>query len=211
MIYVLGSGVPFAVIGVTCPVGATCTCSNGSKTYTKKNATGKVLFQVPQAGTWTVTITDGSSSKSETVKITTKGQVETVELAYELLLFSPNNEHTDITGGWQKSGTDGSASIGSTMSLSIEGLNNTVWRSVYTLNAIDLSKYSILRAQVASCTLSDATSYAFMYAGDAYVDIGGKGQVELDVSGINSAVTISFKVYSYSGTAELEISKVTLL
>ena len=89
MIYVLsGEAAPYAVIGVTYPSGATCTCTNGSKTLTAKDTTGKALFVIPSAGTWTVKAVKGSKSKSKAVSITAEGQVKTVTLAYELVLFN---------------------------------------------------------------------------------------------------------------------------
>lgn len=77
----------FAVIGATYPAGSICTCSNGSKTLTTKDTSGKALFVIPSAGTWTVKAIKGSQSKSVAVKITTEGQVENVTLAYELYIF----------------------------------------------------------------------------------------------------------------------------
>ena len=43
----------YAVIGVTYPSGSTCTCTNGSKTLTAKNTSGKAIFVIPSAGTCT--------------------------------------------------------------------------------------------------------------------------------------------------------------
>lgn len=76
------SSKPYAVIGVTYPLGSTCTCTNGSKTLTAKDTSGKAIFVIPSAGTWTVKAISGSKSTSKTVSITAEGQVETVTLAY---------------------------------------------------------------------------------------------------------------------------------
>ena len=75
-VFLMGSGFaskPYAVIGVTYPSGSTCTCTNGSKTLTAKDTTGKALFVIPSAGTWTVKAVSGSKSKSKTVSITAEG------------------------------------------------------------------------------------------------------------------------------------------
>lgn len=72
----------YAVISVTYPSGSTCTCTNGSKTLTAKGTTGKALFVIPAAGTWTVKAVKGSQSASKAVSITVEGQVATVTLAY---------------------------------------------------------------------------------------------------------------------------------
>lgn len=89
MIYVLsGEAAPYAVIGVTYPSGATCTCTNGSKTLKAKDTTGKALFVIPSAGTWMVKAVKGSQSTSKTVSITAERQVATVVLAYDYIIYS---------------------------------------------------------------------------------------------------------------------------
>lgn len=88
MICVLSGGAaPYAVIGVTYPSGSTCTCTNGSKTLTAKDTSGKAIFVIPSAGTWTVKAVKGSQSASKAVSITAEGQVKTVTLTYEMILF----------------------------------------------------------------------------------------------------------------------------
>ena len=96
MIYVISGGgtKPYAVIGVTYPSGSTVTCTNGSKTLTAKDTTGKALFVIPSAGTWTVKAVKGSQSTSKAVSITAEGQVATVTLTYELYLFSGSETWT---------------------------------------------------------------------------------------------------------------------
>ena len=95
----VGGGSAFAVIDVRYPVGATCTCSNGTRTLKAKNTSGHFLFTIPKTGVWTVTATDGSKTKSATVEITAEGQSESVTLIYELVLFD-NGTTDDAVGGW---------------------------------------------------------------------------------------------------------------
>lgn len=78
----------YAVISVTYPSGSTCTCTNGSRTLTAKDTTGKALFVIPAAGTWTVKAVKGSQSASKAVEITTEGQVATVTLSYAPYIFT---------------------------------------------------------------------------------------------------------------------------
>ncbi len=73
---------PYAIIGVTYPEGSVCTCTNGTRTITAKDTSGKALFVIPAAGTWTVKAVKGSQSASKAVSITAEGQVATVTLAY---------------------------------------------------------------------------------------------------------------------------------
>ena len=79
---------PYAIIGVTYPAGSVCTCTNGTRTLTAKDTSGKALFVIPAAGTWTVKAVKGSQSASKAVKITTEGQVETVTLSYAPYIFT---------------------------------------------------------------------------------------------------------------------------
>lgn len=78
----------FATIGVTYPAGSTLTCTNGSKTLTAKTTSGQWVFAIPETGTWTVTATDGTNTKSESVSITAEGQWESVTLSYQFVLYS---------------------------------------------------------------------------------------------------------------------------
>ena len=77
----------FAAIGVTYPAGSTVTCTNGTKTLTAKNTSGQWVFAIPEIGTWTVTATDGTNTKSQSVSITSEGQFESVELRYALVII----------------------------------------------------------------------------------------------------------------------------
>ena len=102
MIYVLSGGAKaFAVIGVTYPAGSVCTCSDGTKTLSLKDTGGQGFFLIPYAATWTVTATDGTNTKSESVEITSEGETKAITLAYALLLYSLGNECSETTGGWK--------------------------------------------------------------------------------------------------------------
>lgn len=91
-----GGGTPYAVIGVTYPSGSVCTCTSGTLTLTAKDTSGKALFVIPAAGTWTVKAVKGSQSASKAVSITAEGQIATVTLTYELIVYKPG----DTNSGW---------------------------------------------------------------------------------------------------------------
>ena len=102
-----GGGTPYAAIGVTYPSGSVCTCTNGTLTLTAKDTTGKAIFVIPSAGTWTVKAVSGSKSTSKAVSITAEGQVETVTLAYDYIIYSGdtkswNGEYqlTSLSSSW---------------------------------------------------------------------------------------------------------------
>lgn len=85
-----GTGNVFAFIVATYPEGSTCTCSNGEKTFTAKGTTIPYVFFIPEAGTWTVTSTNGTDSSTVDVVISSAGQSESVKLAYSLQLADFN-------------------------------------------------------------------------------------------------------------------------
>lgn len=128
----------YAVIGVTYPSGATCTCTNGSKTLTAKDTTGKALFVIPTAGTWTAKAVSGSKSTSKAVSITAEGQVETVTLTYELYIFKSGS---GLTAGYSVEGSGGTVSKSS---ISWSGSSSDGGISVYIKPAVSLNNYTKL-------------------------------------------------------------------
>ena len=145
---------PYAIISVTYPAGSVCTCSNGSVTLTAKDTSGKALFTIPEAGTWTVTAVSGSKSTSKAVSITTEGQVETVELMFELILFDGSNggDVTSLTGGWDNDGHNGSVtfSVDSDAiryNYSVDQSAGEISRTwcIFTKNRIDIAGYTTLK------------------------------------------------------------------
>lgn len=84
-----------ATINITYPAGSTCTCSDGTTTLTAPNTSGTWACVVSNAGTWTVSCTDGSKSASEVVSITTNGQVKKVALAYHVVIFDASTLTSD--------------------------------------------------------------------------------------------------------------------
>lgn len=149
-----GTSKAYAAIGVTYPAGSTCTCTDGAKTLTLKNTSGQGLFIIPYAGTWTVTAVSGSKSTSKTVSITAEGQVATVTLSYELVLF--NN---GVVSGyaWDSSKTSsnfGRAQVSGGL-INLWGYtwddNISVqpgWGEIGISSAIDLSDYSTLKVRL---------------------------------------------------------------
>ena len=128
----------YAVIGVTYPSGSTVTCTNGSKTLKAKDTTGKALFVIPSAGTWTVKAVKGSKSKSKAVSITAEGQVATVTLTYELYIFKSGS---GLTAGYSVAGGGGNVSKNS---ISWSGNSDGGGISMYIKPAVSLNNYTKL-------------------------------------------------------------------
>lgn len=93
-----GAGVKLPGIYVVYPAGSTCTCTNGTKTYTAKGTSGYWFFGGLAVGTWTVKATNGTDSASKSVSITSVTQAVSVELSYNYYLFKSGsgyqNGHT---------------------------------------------------------------------------------------------------------------------
>ena len=152
-----------AVIAVTYPEGSVCTCSNGTKTLKARDTSGKALFNVP-VGEWTVSCTDGSRTTSKTVSITTEGQVESVTLSYELVLF--NN---GVVSGykWDSSNFDsgyGDAKVSDGL-IYLYGYtwDNNIslqsgWGEIGISSAINLSDYSALKVRLKKIDGADGTA-----------------------------------------------------
>nr|DAU58517.1 MAG TPA: hypothetical protein [Caudoviricetes sp.] len=84
-------GSAFGYIVASFPAGAaSCTCANGGTVLQADAAglaRGQFVFEVPAAGTWTVTISNGTDTKSESVSITAAGQAEAAELSFSLYIL----------------------------------------------------------------------------------------------------------------------------
>lgn len=86
-----------ATINITYPTGSTCTCSDGATTLSAPDTSGTWACIVPNAGTWTVSITDGEKHANTSVVISTNGQTQNIELSYRALLYQAG----DTSDKWQ--------------------------------------------------------------------------------------------------------------
>lgn len=214
-----GGGTPYAVIGVTYPSGSVCTCTSGTLTLTAKDTSGKALFVIPSAGTWTVKAVKGSQSKSVAVKITTEGQVETVTLTYELILFDGTNggDNTAVTGGWTLTTGDGdNGNEVSAESIYICNGGGEDVGSYYggtssatTKNKIDMNNYTICRV-----TVTSASEDSKIIVGAASLTISKAGTYDLDISAISNSTTVQLSVTRPYGTwngYKMKTTNITLL
>ena len=87
----------YAVISVTYPAGSVCTCTKGTQTLRAKDTSGEYFFLIPEAGTWTVSCTDGSKTKSQNVVIERQYQGENIKLFYDYTLY----DHGTFRDGFQ--------------------------------------------------------------------------------------------------------------
>lgn len=200
-----------ATINITYPAGSICKVTNGVITLTAPNTSGTWACVVPNTGTWTVTATYGSKSKSGNVTITTDGQTASITLDYTLKLFYDGNQCSDQTGGWSlyyswtPSGSDinghyGIVSNGIRIGLPFYSPN--LWLAVEyaTTNKIDVTNYNTLSFQVVDASMSwGIESSAFgLFTGTssnypnmaASANVRSTGTYEIDISNITGSYNI---------------------
>lgn len=208
-----GGGTPYAAIGVTYPSGSVCTCTNGTLTLTAKGTGGKAIFVIPSAGTWTVKAVSGSKSTSKTVSITAEGQVETVTLSYELILFN-NGVVSDYA--WDSSNFDsgyGDAKVSNGL-IYLYGYtwDNNIslqsgWGEIGISSAINLSDYSALKVRLKKIDSANGTAkiqVGTTALGDntatKNVTLTAGTTTSLDISSITGSKYISLYAESNTGT-----------
>lgn len=218
-IYV-SSGTSFsATINITYPAGSTCTVTNYKKTWTAPNTSGSWTFKANEVGYYTVKAVSGSKSKEKEILITAEGQVETVTLAFETILFD-GGDNTGVTGGWTYTITDSGYGDDS-----VRGDNLTVGTTLYWLpgrgwnsggtdqknrsgyikpkNAIDMSQYNTI-------TAVSLKAKGHLTVGSASVALAAK-TVTLDISSISGNQDIKLgDTVSGDVCSEVEISKLYL-
>lgn len=201
-----------ATINITYPAGSTCTCSDGTTTLSAPDTSGTWACIVPNAGTWTVSSTDGDKSKSADVVITTDGQTENITLQYITHLFNNGDTCDAITGGWGIGATSaGSASI-SGQQISIVAYAEKTF-SCGPKNKIDVSEYKALSVTVDS--IGNGSLSVYLYATSisnpaAKVTTSTTGTVSLDISSVSGANTVMLSFHSEKG-GTVKVSEVSLM
>lgn len=215
----------YAVIGVTYPTGSTCTCTDGVKTLTAKDTSGKAIFVIPSAGTWAVKAVSGSKSTSKTVSITAEGQVETVTLTFETILFDNGLVDGIAWDHVYNQDSQASSSISDVIKMYSWSWDNNIslQRPIARRgisSAIDLSKYSMLKIRTKECARSEGNAGLCIGSNLAGKDLGEAsitktaGQTtSIDVSAITKSGFISIWARSgneYGNTIDISFDKVWL-
>lgn len=221
----------YAVIGVTYPAGSTCTCTDGAKTLTAKDTTGKALFVIPYAGTWTVKAVSGNKSKSKAVSITAEGQVEVVTLIFETILWEAgSDQNTSLTGGFTANDTNyvtiGDSTVTITGNRTYFGSGSNEWSysgNFYTKKKVTKGEFEYFCANIITNTGTNANNKAWLYAADQYnftedntiarleipVTTGETGVFRMPLTGITSAV-LGIRVYGYMDLQTIVTDKIWL-
>lgn len=222
-----------ATIKVTYPAKSKCVIKNSSGTQvasdTNTGTSAKTwTATVGAKGTYTITATatDGSGkTKSTTVSITADGQVKTVTLVYELLLF--NNGLVDGIA-WDhvyNQDTDASSSISDVIKMHSFSWDNyiSLQRPVAIRgisSAIDLSKYNTLKIRTKACARSEGDAELHIGSSLGGYDLGSASitktadqTTSINVSAITKSSFISIWAKSgseYGNTIDISFDKVWL-
>lgn len=211
MIYVLsGGGSAFAVIDVTYPAGATCTCSNGTRTLKAKDTSGHFLFVIPKAGKWTVKAVKGDDSDSEIINVAEE-KAYTAKLTFELILFD-----NGVVSGTTWSGFY----VSNVLRLSHSNSSGYIDSNTGSSNeSVDLSGYSVLYITVKSLQLTGYSGFDFGVGPKSGADLSAKVNVSsgiseettksVDISKVSSGY-IKGILSARSGTSTVEITKIWL-
>jgi hypothetical protein len=191
-------------INITYPAGSTCTCTDGSTTLTAPDTSGAWTCIVPNTGTWTVAATDGAENASESVTITTDGQVKNVELSWHTYLFKPNTDTTNVTGGWLLNGMTSVDSAGAQLVGSVtNAYDRTITFNVGTVNKIDLTEFSTL---VATCKAANnnneklsSARFAVASTRTGYAANGTTSTMVASTTFDNNTTTVTVDVSQLSG------------
>lgn len=159
-----------ATINITYPAGSTCTCSDGTTTLSAPDTSGTWACIVPNAGTWTLSCTDGTDSTSEAVTITTDGQSVSVALSYFLWLYRDGDTCDAVSGGWSSPEWDGNdfskvvTFNESSMQISTEVFGGSIgYGHAFTKSVIDLSEISTLKFRITGIGATSSASNAFSF------------------------------------------------
>ena len=202
-IYV-SSGTSFsATISITYPAGSICTVSNYKKTWTAPNTSGSWTFKANEVGVYTVKSVSGSKSKEKEVLITTKGQVETVVLAYELVIYSAGSfgKNADGTTFNAKNSDDNNASsITKNSAYMLWKCGANAYCMFYISPKASCAGYKTLNISVTNASMTIDT------------DETGKGKWGLsnstNVKGTGFVAVTNFSKFSGSKTLTLDVSNV---
>ena len=228
-----------ATINITYPANSNCVVANsGGQTVASDTNTGTSAktwtATVNAKGTYTVTATatDGSGkTKSATVSIAAEGQVETVTLMFETILWEAGaDQNTSITGGFAANNTNyvkiGNSTVTITGERTYFGEGSNDWSysgNFYTKNKVTKDKFEYFCVNIITNTGAVASNKAWLYAADQYdftgsntiarleipVTTGATGIFKMPLTGVTSAV-LGIRVYGANDLQTIVTDKIWL-
>ena len=228
-----------ATIKVTYPAKSKCVIKNSSGTQVASNTnTGTAAktwtATVNAKGTYTVTTTatDGSGkTKSTTVSITADGQVKTVTLVYETVLWEAGaDQNTSITGGLAANNTTyvkiGNSTVTITGECTYFGEGSHAWSysgNFYTKKKVTKGEFKYFCANITKNTGTHDGNKVWLYAAnepefanentitrlEIPVNPGKTGIFKMPLTGVTSAV-LGIRVYGWNNKQTIVTDKIWL-
>lgn len=228
-----------ATIKVTYPAKSKCVIKNSSGTQVANNTnTGTSVktwtATVNAKGTYTVTATatDGSGkTKSTTVSITAEGQVKTVTLVYETVLWKAGaDQNTSITGGFAANNTTyvkiGNSTVTITGECTYFGEGSHAWSysgNFYTKKKVTKGEFKYFCANITKNTGTHDGNKVWLYAANENdfandntiarleipVNPGKTGIFKMPLNGVTSAV-LGIRVYGWNNKQTIVTDKIWL-
>ena len=228
-----------ATIKVTYPAKSKCVIKNSSGTQVASNTNTGTSAKtwtatVNAKGTYTVTATatDGSGkTKSTTVSITADGQVKTVTLVYETVLWEAGaDQNTSITGGLAANNTTyvkiGNSTVTITGECTYFGEGSHAWSysgNFYTKKKVTKGEFKYFCANITKNTGTHDGNKVWLYAAnepefanentitrlEIPVNPGKTGVFKMPLTGVTSAV-LGIRVYGWNNKQTIVTDKIWL-
>lgn len=234
MIIPLGGGGSKVVasIVVTYPAGSILTCTLGSKVLTAKDTSGKWVFGLPSTGNWVIKAVSGSKSKSKAVSITAEGQIETVMLTYELVIYDAGSFGKNTNGTTfdaKKSDDNNASSITKNSAYMLWECGANAYCIFYINPKVNCTGYKTLKISLTNASTNidsdDAgigkfglksnnnTDSSGFVAKTTFNSLSGSQTLSLNVSNVGTTayyVAIQFGTPSSGGSFSARVTKIWL-
>lgn len=201
------------------PQGSSCSCIQGDKRFSVDNAPGLVAFAVPACGAWTVTISDGTRSKSGTVNILSTGDVGTITLDYAVTPPTPQTVTKTLLS--PQSGLASGCSVNGNAAFNGSTIRETDGGGFWLSPAINLTNYTTLTVSgmvravsygYSRISVGSTTEKVFSIAQtpECFAEWSGLPDAEYTVSINIAALTGSYYIGSTAVGNNLEITRIEL-
>ncbi len=201
------------------PQGSSCSCIQGDKRFSVDNAPGLVAFAVPACGAWTVTISDGTRSKSGTVNILSAGDVRTITLDYAVTPPTPQTVTKTLLS--PQSGLASGCSVNGNAAFNGSTIRETDGGGFWLSPAINLTNYTTLTVSgmvravsygYSRISVGSTTEKVFSIAQtpECFAEWSGLPDAEYTVSINIAALTGSYYIGSTAVGNNLEITRIEL-
>lgn len=182
-----GKGCP---LNVTAPAGATVTVSKDGLTKTKvAGSDGKAVFRGLTAGTWELSITDGTNTEYDEVEI-----VGDVALSFwDGYLLNGGDQCTAKTGGWLL--TNGSVDDGILLAGPLG-----CFASMVTSDYVYMKKYNSLSVNISGYLYTDV--YIYLIAKDG--EVAGKVSYEISSNETREDIKVNIRFLSDAYRVKIE-------